>query len=166
MVRTCVRHTEKRKRRESGWSSLMRELRDLGATLPLHWEPMAVMDTLPPAIILVDDEPDLLTILHRLLRDLSHNHALIAVSSGQAALELLSLCQVALLITDFNMLGMDGLQLITATKQTSPQTRTVLITACDSAELRRRVRTSPVDHYLAKPFSLEQLEQIARASVT
>jgi two-component system, response regulator, stage 0 sporulation protein F len=114
----------------------------------------------------VDDEPDVLTILHRLFRDLTPNHALLAVSTGQAAMELLTLCRVVLLITDFNMLGMDGIQLITAAKKTSPQTRTVLITAYDSAELRRRVRTSPVDHYLAKPFPLEQLEQIARESVT
>jgi CheY-like chemotaxis protein len=144
----------------------MRELRDLDATLPLHWEPMAVLDTLPPTIILVDDEPDILTILHRLFRDLAHNHALVAVSTGQAAMELLALCRVALLITDYNMLGMDGIELITAAKKTSPQTRTVLITAYDSPELRRRVRTSQVDHYLAKPFPLERLEEIARESVT
>src|SRR5687767_11394319 len=118
----------------------MRELRDPGAVaLLLRREPPLVLDTRPPAIILVDDEPDVLIILHRLFRDLAHNHALIAVSTGQAALSNIGLCAVPLLITDFNMLGMDGIELITAAKKTSPQTRTVLITAYDSPELRRRV---------------------------
>ncbi len=122
-------------------------------------------DTHPPAIVVVDDEPDRLTILHRLLRDLAHNHTLIAVSTGHAALELLAMCPVSLLITDYNMLGMDGLELIAATKKTSPQTRTVLITAYDSPELERRVRATPVDDYLAKPFPLEWLEQIVRETL-
>jgi len=134
---------------------------DLSALLAPH----TACDTHPPAIVVVDDEPDVLTILYRLLRDLAHDHALMAVSTGQAALELLAMCPIALLITDFNMLGMDGLQLIAATKQTSPQTRTVLITAYDSPELQRRSRAAHVDDYLAKPFPLDRLEQIVRATL-
>ena len=122
-------------------------------------------DTQPPAIVVVDDEPDVLTILHRLLRDLAHDHALMAVSTGHAALELLAMCPISLLITDFNMLGMDGLQLITATKKISPQTRTVLITAYDSPELQHRVLVDPVDDDLVKPFRLDRLEQIVRETL-
>jgi CheY-like chemotaxis protein len=119
-----------------------------------------------PAIVLVDDEPDVLTILHRLLRDLAEDHALTGVSNGQAALEMIALFQVRLLITDYNMLGMDGLQLIQSVKQASPQTRTVLITAYDSPELQRRVRAAHVDYYLAKPFALERLERIVREALS
>ena len=127
--------------------------------------PHTTGDSHPPAIVVVDDEPDVLTILHRLLRDVAPDHALMAVSTGQAALELLALFPIALLITDFNMLGLDGLQLITATKKTSPQTRTVLITAYDSPEVQRRSRAAHVDYYLAKPFSLDRLEQIVRETL-
>jgi two-component system response regulator (stage 0 sporulation protein F) len=134
---------------------------DLSALLAPH----TACDTHPPAIVVVDDEPDVLTILHRLLRDLAHDHALIAVSTGHAALELLAMCPISLLITDFNMLGMDGLQLITATKKISPQTRTVLITAYDSPEMQRRSRATRVDYYLAKPFPLDRLEQIVRETL-
>jgi two-component system response regulator (stage 0 sporulation protein F) len=123
---------------------------------------LPVRDPHPPTIVLVDDEPDILIILHRLLRDLAPNHAVVAVGTGQMALELLASNAVPLLITDYNMLGMNGLQLITAVKHTSPQARTVLITAYDSPELRRRIHDAPVDHYLAKPFPLDRLEQIVR----
>jgi two-component system, response regulator, stage 0 sporulation protein F len=145
----------------------MLELLDPAAVvLPLRTEPSVALDTRPPAIILVDDEPDVLIIMHRLLRDLAHNHALIAVSTGHAALSNIAVCAVPLLITDYNMLGMDGLQLIETVKRISPQTHTVLITAYDSPDLRRRAHTALVDHYLAKPFSLDQLEQIVREHLT
>jgi two-component system response regulator (stage 0 sporulation protein F) len=134
---------------------------DLSAPLVPH----TACNTHPPAIVVVDDEPDVLTILHRLLRDLAHDHALIAVSTGQAALELLAMCPISLLITDFNMLGMDGLQLIETVKHTSPQTRTVLLTAYDSPNLRQRARAARVDYYLAKPFPLDRLEQIVHETL-
>jgi two-component system response regulator (stage 0 sporulation protein F) len=144
----------------------MLELHDPGAaTLSLRTSPMPLLSPLPRAIVVVDDEPDVLTILHRLLRDLAHHHALLAVSTSSAALELLAMCSVSLLITDFSMLGMNGLELITTIKRTSPQTRTVLITAYDSPALRRGVRAAPVDHYLAKPFPLERLEQIVQETL-
>jgi CheY-like chemotaxis protein len=118
------------------------------------------------AIVLVDDEPDVLTILHRVLRGLtSQDHALTGVSVGHAALELLGLFSVRLLITDYNMPGMNGLELIEAVKSVSPETHTVLITAYDSPDLRRRARASKADDYLPKPFALEQLEHIVRTAL-
>jgi len=128
-------------------------------------EPTPPLDPRPPAIILVDDEPDVLTILHRLLRDMVQAHTLVAVGDAPAALRNVALYAVSLLITDYHMLGMDGLQLIRAVKQVSSRTRTVLITAYDSPELQRRLRGGGVDDYLVKPFSLARLEQIVCESV-
>ena len=122
-------------------------------------------DCLPHTILVVDDEPDVLTILHRVLRDLRHNHALVAVSMSTAAVELLALCSISLLITDYNMPGMNGLQLIQTVKRASPHTRTVLLTAYDTPDLRQRLRTCPVDYYLPKPFPLERLEQIVQETL-
>jgi DNA-binding NarL/FixJ family response regulator len=50
-------------------------------------------------------------------------------------------------------------------KHTSPQTRTVLLTAYDSPNLRHRARAAHVDYYLAKPFSLDRLEQIVHETL-
>lgn len=119
-------------------------------------------DSRPSAIVLVDDESAVLSVLQRLVRGLTEEHALTAVNGSLAALELIDLLQVRLLITDYNMVGMNGLQLIDAVKKVSPRTHTVLITAYDSPDLRRRVRASQADDYLAKPFALEHLEQIVR----
>ena len=124
-----------------------------------------VYNTHLPAIVVVDDESDVRIILRRLLRDLVRDHAIVAVDTGQAALTNFALCAVPLLITDYSMLGMNGLQLIEAVKNISPQTRTVLMTAYDSPELRLRVLVDSVDDYLVKPFLLDRLEQIVRETL-
>lgn len=73
-----------------------------------------------PAIILVEDEPDILIILHRLMRDLTGGYDIITVNSGADALAQIALRRVPLVITDYNMPGMNGLQLAAAIKETSP----------------------------------------------
>ncbi|ACL25923.1 MULTISPECIES: response regulator [Chloroflexus] len=115
-----------------------------------------------PAIILVEDEPDILIILHRLMRDLTGGYDIITVNSGADALAQIALRRVPLVITDYNMPGMNGLQLAAAVKETSPDTSVVMITAYATPELEKRAREQRVDYYLPKPFSLDRLEQIIR----
>ncbi len=115
-----------------------------------------------PAIVLVEDEPDILSILHRLMRDLTGGYDIVTVSSGIDALAQIALRTVPLVITDYNMPGMNGLQLTAAIKETSPDTRVVLITAYATPELEKRAREQRVDHWLPKPFPLDRLEQIVR----
>lgn len=115
-----------------------------------------------PAIVLVEDEPDILVILHRLMRDLTGGYDIVTVTSGAEALAQIALRPVPLVITDYNMPGMNGLQLTSAIKETSPDTRVVLITAYATPELERKARDIRVDYYLPKPFPLDRLEQIVR----
>ncbi len=115
-----------------------------------------------PAIVLVEDEPDILIILHRLMRDLTGGYDIVTVSGGSDALAQIALRPVPLVITDYNMPGMNGLQLAAAIKETSPETRVVMITAYATAELEKRAREQRVDYYMPKPFPLDRLEQIVR----
>ncbi|HEU5014848.1 MAG TPA: response regulator [Roseiflexaceae bacterium] len=115
-----------------------------------------------PAIILVEDEPDILIILHRLMRDLTGGYDIVTVNSGAEALAQIALRPVPLVITDYNMPGMNGLQLTASVKESSPDTRVVLITAYATPELEKRAREQRVDYYLPKPFPLDRLEQIVR----
>jgi CheY-like chemotaxis protein len=56
-----------------------------------------------PAVVLVEDEPDILIILHRLMRDLTRGYDIVTVSSGAEALAQIALRPVPLVITDYNM---------------------------------------------------------------
>ncbi len=119
-----------------------------------------------PAIVLVEDEPDILIILHRLMRDLTGGYDIITVNSGADALAQIALRRVPLVITDYNMPGMNGLQLAAAVKETSPDTKVVMITAYATPELEKRAREQRIDYYLAKPFPLDRLEQIVRDALS
>ena len=116
-----------------------------------------------PAIVVVDDESDVLMILYRLLRDFTARHEIITASSAAEALAQIEQRRVALVITDYNMAGMNGLQLAETIKTRAPSTQVVLITAYSSHELERRATRQRVDYYLPKPFSLDALEQIVQA---
>ncbi len=115
-----------------------------------------------PASVLVEDEPDIRFILQRHMRDLSGGDDIVTVNGGADALAQIALRPVPLVITDYNMPGMNGLQLAAAIKETSPDTRVVMITAYATPELEKRAREQRVDYYLPKPFPLDRLEQIVR----
>jgi len=115
-----------------------------------------------PAIIVVDDERDVVTILHRLLRDFAGGHEIITASSAAEVLVILDQRNVALVITDYSMCSMNGLQLAEAIKNRTPHTGIVLITAYGSPELERRAKEQKIDYYLRKPFSLDLLEGIVQ----
>lgn len=118
-----------------------------------------------PAIVVVEDEPDLLVILNRLIRDVRNGHDIVTVASGQQALAQFNLRPVPLLIADHSMPGMTGLELIRTVKQISSRTTCVLITAYASPNLERDALAAGADHFLLKPFSLPRFEQIVREAV-
>lgn len=98
-----------------------------------------------PAIILVEDEPDILIILHRLMQNLTSGYDVVTAKSGAEALAQVALRPVPLLITDFNMPGMNGLELARAVKEASPKTHIVLVTAYATPELERRARDTGIN---------------------
>ena len=115
-----------------------------------------------PAIILVEDEPDILIILHRIMRDLTGGYDIVTVNSAQDALGILTKRPCPLLITDHNMPGMTGTQLTQVVKQDYTDTKVIIITAYATPEVERTARTAGVDYFLTKPFSLDRLEQIIK----
>ena len=120
---------------------------------------------LAPAILLVDDEPDVRIILRRVLLAIADGSDLIALDNGAAALAMLQSRMVPLVVTDLNMPGMNGLALAEAVKAASPSTTVVLITAYQLSDLARKSHTKAIDHYLPKPFPFDQLEAIVRKAL-
>ena len=115
-----------------------------------------------PAILLVEDEPTIVIILHRLMRDLINGYDIVAMSGGEGCLAQIARRPVPLVITDYNMPGINGIDLTSEIKRISPMTCVVLITAYATPELERRAQRTGVDYYVPKPFQLDQLMQIAR----
>jgi two-component system, response regulator, stage 0 sporulation protein F len=116
-----------------------------------------------PAIVVVEDQLDLLGILSRLLRDFADTYDIVMASEPTAALEQIRRRDVPLVITDYNMPGMTGLQLIMSIKASAPQTHIILLTAYASPLLEQRAFAAGADDFLTKPFSIDRLEQMVRA---
>jgi len=126
---------------------------------------MPTLATQPPTILLVDDDPEALILLHRLLHSIARHCEIVAVESGIAALALTAMRPVALVITDYHMPGMNGVQLTGAIKAASPATRVAIITAYDVHDVARRAKAVAADYVLAKPYILAQLKLMIEESI-
>ena len=118
-----------------------------------------------PAILLVDDEPDILRLLRLIINSLATGYTILTCADGDVALEQAMQQPTPLIITDYNLPGMNGLQLTAALKARAPATRVVLMSGYISPDLERRARDRGVDYLMRKPFQVDRLIQIVRAAL-
>ena len=118
-----------------------------------------------PAIMLVEDDPDTLRLLWLIITELATGYTILTCTDGDMALEQAMQQSTPLIITDYNLPGMNGLQLTAALKAHAPATRVVLISGYISPDLERRARDRGVDYLMRKPFQVDPLIQIVRAAL-
>jgi CheY-like chemotaxis protein len=134
------------------------------------WKGQSVFDAEPdgaPAILVIEDDVEIQIVLRRVLISSVRGYEIITVSSGAAALEHLSRRVVPLVFTDYNLPAMNGMQIARLIRRESPSTRIVLVTAYATPQLERLAMRSDsdIDYFVAKPFSIEQIEEIVRAAL-
>jgi DNA-binding NtrC family response regulator len=118
-----------------------------------------------PAVVVVDADPDRVTILGRLAHVLASDYDLITATTGAAVLDHMATRRVLLVITGDQVLDMEGLQLSAAIKARSPATRVLVISADAAPTLEQGAWATPVDYYLPRPFEMDQLEEIVRVAL-
>ena len=118
-----------------------------------------------PAILLVDDDPEVLHLLRLIITSLATGYTILTCTDGDVALEQAMQQPTPLLITDYNLPGMNGLQLTAALKARAPATRVVLISANITPDMERRARERDVDYLVRKPFHVDPLIQIVLAAL-
>jgi len=115
------------------------------------------------SILIVDDEANQRLMLERALYTLAADWSITTAASGQEALDAVSLHAPDLIITDYHMPTMNGLELIARVRSRCLASHIILITAYSSPELFTAVQRLGVDHYLTKPVSLALLRSLAAA---
>jgi two-component system OmpR family response regulator len=108
-------------------------------------------------ILLVEDDNHIGRIIELALPELGLPYEFVTVLSAEEGLELWERQPFDLLLSDYNLRGMTGLQLIEMLKERGVSAPMILVTAYDSADLRRDARTLRVDAYLTKPFFMDEL---------
>jgi len=114
-------------------------------------------------ILFVDDDPNVLDGLRRMLRPLRHQWEMCFADSGEKALELLAERPCDVIVSDMRMPGMDGAELLTEVMQRYPDTvRMVLSGHSDREMIFRSIGCTHV--YLSKPCHGEGLKSaVSRA---
>lgn len=113
-----------------------------------------------PAILLVDDEPDLLRSLVGLLRRDFDVHT---AESGDEALKIMSERPIHVLMTDQRMPSMTGSELIQTACHEYPATTQILFTGyADIKSVIEAVNTGRLYRYITKPWDPEELVEVLR----
>jgi CheY-like chemotaxis protein len=116
----------------------------------------------PIRILLVEDDNHIGRIIELSLPELGVPYTFVSALSAEEGLELWHQQPFDILLTDYNLRGMNGLQMVEQLFSTGARVPTLLVTAYDSPELRRDARTLGVDIYLTKPFFMDELVEAVR----
>jgi two-component system response regulator HydG len=73
--------------------------------------------------------------------------------------------QVDVLVTDLNMPGMDGIELLRRAKELKPELVVILLTAFAEVETAVQAMREGAEHYLAKPAQLDELVLVVRRAL-
>lgn len=117
------------------------------------------------SVLLVDDDPDILDSLKTLLEVALDDVDVRTAPSGESALELLQAQReaVRLIISDFRMSGMDGVEFLRHARVYAPRASRVLISAFPEAVLRERVQQlEGIAKILPKPMDVDEFLDVAR----
>ncbi len=111
-------------------------------------------------VLVVDDEEDMLWMLQRNLNKGMKSVEILAAKSGEAALAILSDKPVNLVITDINMPGMSGLDLLVEIINRFPQTGVIIMTAYPSNAYENQAKMSGSLRFIEKPFDIKEVRAI------
>jgi two-component system, NarL family, nitrate/nitrite response regulator NarL len=101
------------------------------------------------SVLLVDDHPILLEGMRNLIRD--PFQVMEVATSGLAALELIKTTDFDLLITDYEMPGMTGLELVKAARHAQPEMKIIVLSMHDDpAVVKELLRTGVMGYILKK----------------
>jgi CheY-like chemotaxis protein len=116
------------------------------------------MSQAPPRILLVDDELEVVAGLRRALTRCARSFEIVVASSAAEALVTLALAPCAVVVSDVQMPGITGLELLEEIARTRPTVGRVLLTG--TAEANAATRALPAAHrFLCKPCNIKMIAE-------
>ncbi len=114
-------------------------------------------------LLIVDDERNIRGSLVSFFQSLGHEVQ--SAGSGRAARLLIESTPFDLVITDYRMAEMNGIELLGEIKRRRPETLVILMTAYATVENAVAAMKGGAFDYVSKPFSLEQIQHLAERAL-
>ena len=113
-------------------------------------------------ILLVDDDPGIINCLTRALRDFElQGFEIISASGAQEAQAIIKSGRICTVISDQNMIGMSGVELMAWVADNYPEVKRVLCTGSESLDLvMDAINKCHVYAFIVKPFDNEQIVKV------
>lgn len=117
----------------------------------------------PPRVLLVDDDPSFLEVMRFHLQDAGYESD--AVSSGAEALQSFGQRQHPVVVTDWKMPGMSGLELLQSIKLRAPETLVIVITAFGDLPMAVQAMKAGAFDFLPKPCDRDHFKLTVRKAI-
>ncbi len=114
-------------------------------------------------ILFVDDEPNILNSLKRLLRTKNNIWDMSFAISGEEALRIINQQKIEIIVSDMRMPEMDGVELLKRIKEIDSSIIRIILSGYSDLDMILSV-TETAHQYLAKPCDVELLEKIITQS--
>ena len=107
-----------------------------------------------PSVLLVDDQRDIVRLLHSSLQTLGHELELIDAPSGEEALLEASLRKIDLLVADYLLPGISGVELMHKIRARNPGLKVIFITGMTERKARTEMLNAGAVAMFDKPIPL------------
>lgn len=104
-------------------------------------------------------------VLAESLERISKGYIIDTAGDASQALDKIEKSNYALMITDYRMPGMNGLDLAIAARRIAPKMQIVLMTAYGTDRLQNAAGEIGVDGYISKPFTMAQIRAIVERAI-
>jgi len=112
-------------------------------------------------ILVVDDDSIILQLMKRILDN--EGIESVCVSSGEEALEQIEERSFSLMITDYNMPGLNGIELSRRGLEMAPQMPIILNTSGITQKIARLAMETGISKVMAKPYLPDEMLESIRA---
>ena len=124
-----------------------------------------MMDDSQSTVVLVDDEPMVVTALDSFLQ-LETSYNVLTFTSAIEALEALGDVSIHVLVADYMMPDMDGISFFIKAREIRPAATRILLTGyADKQNAIRAINEAGLYYYLEKPWDNDQLGMVIRNGV-
>ena len=114
-------------------------------------------------ILLVDDEEDIRESLRALFETCLEGVDVATAPGGQQALEELDRRPIDLIISDYKMPGMNGLDFLQRAQKKFPTMPRILVTAFPDLDIAiRAINEANIENFFTKPFEPDQVLNVVR----